>query len=50
MNASASEVEAGVIRANSAGVVLENILVAADSLMKMAEQLLQVVSRFNLKG
>lgn len=38
MNASASEVEAGVVRANSAGVVLENILVAAESVYKQAEE------------
>lgn len=38
MNASASEVEAGVIRANSAGVVLENILIAAESVYKQAEE------------
>lgn len=37
MKASASEVEAGVLRANSAGSVLENILVAAESVYKQAE-------------
>jgi len=38
MKASASEVEAGVERANSAGVVLEKILVAAESVYKQAEE------------
>jgi methyl-accepting chemotaxis protein len=37
MQASAAEVEAGVTRANSAGVVLDNILVAAESVYKQAE-------------
>ncbi len=37
MKASASEVEAGVVRANSAGTVLGNILVAAESVYKQAE-------------
>ena len=37
MNASASEVEAGVLRANSAGAVLNNILVAAESVYQQAE-------------
>ena len=37
MKASASEVEAGVVRANSAGTVLGNILVAAESVFKQAE-------------
>ncbi|MFN8383507.1 MAG: methyl-accepting chemotaxis protein [Anaerolineales bacterium] len=37
MKASASEVEAGVVRANSAGTVLSNILVAAESVYKQAE-------------
>jgi len=37
MQASAVEVEAGVTRANSAGVVLDNILVAAESVYKQAE-------------
>jgi len=37
MKASASEVEAGVLRANSAGKVLDNILVAAESVYKQAE-------------
>ncbi|MBP6208526.1 MAG: MCP four helix bundle domain-containing protein [Anaerolineales bacterium] len=37
MKDSASEVEAGVLRANSAGEVLKNILVAAESVYKQAE-------------
>ena len=37
MKASASEVEAGVVRANSAGEVLDNILKAAESVNKQAE-------------
>ena len=37
MKESASEVEAGVTRANSAGVVLDNILTAAESVYKQAE-------------
>ena len=37
MKASAIEVEAGVERANSAGTVLGNILVAAESVYKQAE-------------
>ncbi len=37
MKASAAEVEAGVKRANSAGMVLGNILVAAESVYKQAE-------------
>ncbi len=37
MKESASEVEAGVVRANSAGVVLDNILTAAESVYKQAE-------------
>ncbi len=37
MKASASEVEAGVSRANSAGEVLNNILIAAESVYKQAE-------------
>ncbi len=38
MKASAVEVEAGVVRANSAGTVLGNILVAAESVYKQAEE------------
>ena len=38
MKASATEVEAGVVRANSAGTVLGNILVAAESVYKQAEE------------
>jgi len=38
MKASASEVEAGVARANSAGEVLENILEAAETVYKQAEE------------
>ena len=38
MKESASEVEAGVARANSAGAVLDNILVAAESVYKQAEE------------
>jgi methyl-accepting chemotaxis protein len=38
MKDSASEVEAGVARANSAGAVLDNILVAAESVYKQAEE------------
>ena len=38
MKASATEVEAGVVRANSAGTVLDNILVAAESVYKQAEE------------
>ncbi len=38
MKASASEVESGVARANSAGTVLNNILVAAESVYKQAEE------------
>ena len=38
MQDSASEVEAGVARANSAGTVLGNILVAAESVHKQAEE------------
>ena len=38
MKDSESEVEAGVARANSAGTVLENILVAAESVYKQAEE------------
>ena len=38
MKASASEVEAGVTRANSAGEVLESILTAAESVYKQAEE------------
>lgn len=38
MKASATEVEAGVVRANSAGMVLDNILVAAESVYKQAEE------------
>jgi methyl-accepting chemotaxis protein len=38
MKESASEVEAGVVRANSAGAVLDNILAAAGSVFKQAEE------------
>ena len=38
MKESASEVEAGVVRANSAGEVLNNILGAAESVYKQAEE------------
>ncbi len=38
MQESASEVEAGVVRANSAGEVLQNILTAAESVHKQAEE------------
>ena len=38
MKVSATEVEAGVARANSAGMVLDNILVAAESVYKQAEE------------
>ena len=38
MKTSAAEVEAGVERANSAGAVLSNILVAAESVYKQAEE------------
>ncbi|MFN8383511.1 MAG: methyl-accepting chemotaxis protein [Anaerolineales bacterium] len=38
MQDSANEVEAGVARANSAGVVLNNILIAAESVYKQAEE------------
>jgi methyl-accepting chemotaxis protein len=38
MKESATEVEAGVVRANSAGVVLDNILEAAESVYKQAEE------------
>lgn len=38
MNTSASEVEAGVLRANSAGEVLDNILKAAESVYMQAEE------------
>ncbi|MFN8383509.1 MAG: methyl-accepting chemotaxis protein [Anaerolineales bacterium] len=38
MNTSALEVEAGVVRANSAGDVLNNILKAAESVFKQAEE------------
>jgi methyl-accepting chemotaxis protein len=38
MKESASEVEAGVLRANSAGEVLDNILGAAESVYKQAEE------------
>jgi methyl-accepting chemotaxis protein len=38
MKESASEVEAGVVRANSAGEALENILEAAESVFKQAEE------------
>jgi methyl-accepting chemotaxis protein len=38
MKASATEVEAGVARANSAGTVLGNILLAAESVYKQAEE------------
>jgi methyl-accepting chemotaxis protein len=38
MKASASEVEVGVLRANSAGDVLENILNAAESVYRQAEE------------
>ncbi len=38
MKDSAAEVEAGVLRANSAGVVLGNILAAAESVYKQAEE------------
>ncbi len=38
MNTSASEVEAGVARANSSGTVLDNILAAAESVFKQAEE------------
>jgi len=37
MKASATEVESGVVRANSAGAVLDKILVAAESVYKQAE-------------
>jgi methyl-accepting chemotaxis protein len=37
MKDSAAEVEAGVVRANSAGAVLDHILVAAESVYKQAE-------------
>ena len=37
MKESANEVEAGVVRANSAGVALDNILTAAESVYKQAE-------------
>ncbi len=38
MQESAAEVEAGVLRANSSGEVLNNILVAAESVYKQAEE------------
>jgi methyl-accepting chemotaxis protein len=38
MKASATEVESGVVRANSAGAVLDKILVAAESVYKQAEE------------
>jgi methyl-accepting chemotaxis protein len=38
MKASAMEVEEGVVRANSAGAVLDSILVAAESVYKQAEE------------
>ena len=38
MQESAREVESGVVRANSAGVVLDNILGAAESVYKQAEE------------
>ncbi|MBK8784864.1 MAG: hypothetical protein IPO22_24450 [Anaerolineales bacterium] len=38
MQDSAAEVEAGVVRANSAGIALDNILVAAESVYKQAEE------------
>ncbi len=38
MKESANEVESGVVRANSAGIVLDNILEAAESVYKQAEE------------
>jgi methyl-accepting chemotaxis protein len=45
MKASAEEVEAGVSRANSAGLVLDNILEAAESVYKQAEDAGQAASK-----
>lgn len=47
MKESASEVEAGVIRANSAGDVLTNILGAAESVYKQAEEAGDAAGRVN---
>jgi methyl-accepting chemotaxis protein len=45
MQASAVEVESGVTRANSAGLVLENILSAAESVFKQAEDAGQAAAK-----
>jgi methyl-accepting chemotaxis protein len=45
MKESASEVEAGVVRANSAGKVLDNILTAAESVYKQAEDAGQAATK-----
>lgn len=45
MQASAVEVESGVTRANSAGLVLENILNAAESVFKQAEDAGQAAAK-----
>lgn len=47
MKSSASEVESGVVRANSAGAVLENILVAAGSVFKQAEEAGNAAAKVN---
>ncbi len=47
MKDSAAEVEAGVTRANSAGTVLGNILVAAESVYKQAEEAGKAAAKVN---
>jgi methyl-accepting chemotaxis protein len=48
MNTSALEVEAGVTRANSAGTVLGNILVAAESVYKQADDAKNAASKVSV--
>lgn len=48
MKESASEVEAGVARANSAGTALDNILVAAESVYKQAEDAGEAASKVSV--
>ncbi len=48
MQESAGEVESGVVRANSAGEVLNNILEAAESVFRQAEQAGQAASKVSV--
>ena len=48
MNTSASEVEAGVLRANSAGEVLDNIMKTAESVYRRAEEAGTAAAKVNI--